>query len=303
MVSEPRNTTATKTSRGFYEQLQGLRFATIHIATLVGIIYFGISSEGILLCFALYVIRMFGVTAGYHRYFSHRAFKTSRPFAFCLAFLAQSSAQKGVIWWASNHRHHHRYSDRKKDLHSPIQHGLYQAHMGWIFTEEAELERNNIKDLNSFKELQFLNKWPMLPAVLLGIAVAYFGGWEMFFSGFLLSTILLFHGTFTINSLSHTWGKRRFNTKDTSRNNAFLAIITLGEGWHNNHHYYMKSARQGFYWWEIDITYWGLLLLKHLRIIWDLQGVPKEILEKGRALDKSANAIMGQKSKSKEVGA
>ena len=303
MLTKTKSSSSQAKSILIYERVQKLRFIAVHVATLVGVLYFGASAQSLALCVVLYFARMFGVTAGYHRYFSHRTFKTSRPFAFCLAFLAQSSAQKGVIWWASNHRHHHRYSDRKKDLHSPAQHGLFQAHVGWIFKKEAEEQRNNVKDLNSFWELRLLNKWPMLPATLLGIAVATLGGWEMFFSGFLLSTVLLFHGTFTINSLAHTWGKRRFKTKDTSRNNAFLALITLGEGWHNNHHYYMKSARQGFYWWEIDITYCILLMFKQTRLIWDVQEVPKEILQKGRNLDKQKARKEEQSITSSSIGA
>ena len=262
------------------------RFSVMHLLAFGGLFYYGLTVESTLLALFLYTIRMFGVTAGYHRYFSHRAFKTSRFFAFILASLAQSSGQRGVIWWASNHRHHHRYSDKKEDHHSPIQHGLFQAHVGWIFQQEAYEARNNVSDLKRCWELRLLDRFPMLPAILLGSSVAYFGSWELFFIGFVLSTVLLFHGTFTINSLSHVWGSRRFETSDTSRNNWFLALITLGEGWHNNHHHYMRSARQGFYWWEIDLTYYGLCLLKWMGLIWELRPVPEKILIEGKATDR-----------------
>ena len=258
----------------FFRQL---RFWGVHLAALIGIAAFGWTIESLLCCFVLYVVRMFGVTAGYHRYFSHRSFKTSRVFAFLLALLAQSSGQRGVIWWARNHRHHHRYSDRPQDLHSPQQNGFWHAHIGWIFHNDAYESHNNVSDLERCWELRLLDRYPMLPAIVLGFFCWLVLDWSGLFVGFFLSTVLLFHGTFTINSLAHVWGSRRYQTKDTSKNNWFLALLTLGEGWHNNHHHYMRSARQGFFWWEFDPTYYILIVLSWMRIVWDLRSVPESV--------------------------
>ena len=262
---------------GYLPFFRQLRFWGVHSAAIIGIFAFGWTIESVMCCAVLYIVRMFGVTAGYHRYFSHRSFKTSRPFAFLLALLAQSSGQRGVIWWARNHRHHHRFSDRPQDLHSPMQNGFWHAHIGWIFHNDAYKEHNNVSDLERCWELRLLDRYPMLPAIILGFLCWLALGWSGLFVGFFLSTVLLFHGTFTINSLAHVWGSRRYNTKDTSRNNLFLSLLTLGEGWHNNHHHYMRSARQGFFWWEVDPTYYILIILSWVQIVWDIRGVPEAI--------------------------
>ena len=262
--------------RWWLQLVHRLRFILIHVITLVGCSMVDVSWGAISLCVALYFIRMFGVTAGYHRYFSHRSFKTSRPFAFLLGFLAQTSAQRGILWWASNHRHHHRYSDRFEDLHSPVQHSFIQSHFDWVFHPQAHISRKNITDLTRVPELRLLNKYWLLCPTLLG-AFCLWMGTDYFFYGFMLSTVLLFHGTFTINSLSHMWGTRRYNTKDDSRNNWVLALITMGEGWHNNHHHYMRSTRQGFMWWEIDLTYYILWTCSLLGLVWDMRDVPTHI--------------------------
>jgi stearoyl-CoA desaturase (delta-9 desaturase) len=230
-------------------------------------------------CLALLAVRMFFVTAGYHRYFSHRAFKTSRAFQFVIAFMAMSSSQKGVLWWAAHHRHHHRFSDQELDLHSPTLFGFFWSHIGWIISDKYNDTRMDyIADFAKFPELRWLNKYHMVPPVALSAALWLIGGWHLFIWGFCLSTVFLWHDTFTINSLSHLFGSRRYETSDTSRNNWLLALLTLGEGWHNNHHHFMASARQGFYWWEIDITYYTLKVLSWLGIVWDLRKVPAHIL-------------------------
>jgi stearoyl-CoA desaturase (delta-9 desaturase) len=245
-------------------------FVLLHLAAL-GAIWSGITWTAVALAVALYWVRIFGVTAGYHRYFSHRAFSTSRPFAFVLAFLAQSTMQKGALWWASRHRHHHLYSDRVEDHHSPKQHGFLHAHVGWLFDGTQETEWKRVKDFSKHAELVFLNKFYLLPPIALAIACFLLAGWPGLFIGFFASTVFTWHGTFTINSLAHVWGTRRYATKDDSRNNFWLALLTLGEGWHNNHHHDMSSARQGFFPGEIDMTYWGLCALEKLGLIWDLK--------------------------------
>ena len=215
---------------------------------------------------------MFGVTAGYHRYFSHKSFATGRVFQFVLAFLAQSSAQKSVLWWAAKHRHHHLHSDSIEDTHSPRHFGFVYSHVGWIFARRHDLtEFTAVPDLVRFPELRLLDKVEMAPAVLLGAFCFFVAGWPGLVVGFLWSTVLVWHATFCINSLAHVRGSKRYVTGDDSRNNLALAILTMGEGWHNNHHAYPSSARQGFRWWEVDVTYYVLLLLARLRIVRNLK--------------------------------
>jgi stearoyl-CoA desaturase (delta-9 desaturase) len=219
-----------------------------------------------------YFLRMFGVTGGYHRYFSHRAYKLNRFWQFCFAFLAQTSGQKGALWWAAHHRDHHLYSDRKEDLHSPVHEGFWWSHLGWILSDEYDhYDPKRIADLVKYPELRWLDKYHLVPTILYGAAIYYIGGYAAFVWGYLVATVVLYHGTFLINSLAHIWGTRRFATPDESRNNFWLALVTLGEGWHNNHHFFMSSTRQGIRWWEVDITYYMLKMLSWLRITRDLR--------------------------------
>lgn len=262
-------------------------FVLVHVACL-GAIWTGVPASALWLALILYAVRMFGITAGFHRYFSHRSFKTSRTFQFLLAFLAQTSAQKGALWWASRHRDHHRHSDTPEDIHSPHHFGLFFSHIGWVYAaKRGKADYSNVKDLAKFPELVWLDRHIHFPAFLLALSCFVFAGWPGLVVGFLWSTVALYHGTFAINSLAHLWGRRRYYTADESRNNFFLAIITLGEGWHNNHHYFMGAARQGFRWWEIDPTYWILRLLAALRIIWDIQEPNSAVLRGERRLSQA----------------
>ena len=266
-----------------------LPFIIVHL-TCFAIFWVDVQPIDWIICGALYVIRMFGITAGFHRYFSHRSFKTSRGFQFFLAFLGQSSAQRGVLWWAATHRHHHKYSDTEQDVHSPVQHGFWYSHVLWIFSKQVRTaDYSLIKDFRKYPELVWLDKWERLPPFLLGFLVWAVAGWSGLVVGFFLSTVLLFHGTFTINSLSHVIGKQPYATGDNSRNNLFLAIITLGEGWHNNHHHFPSATPQGFHWWQIDVTYYILKTLSIFRIVWDLRLPPVHIVEGKRKL--SLNTI------------
>lgn len=264
-------------------------FLGIHAVPLLAF-FTGTTAFDWILCGVLYVIRMFFVTAGYHRYFSHRAFKTSRFFQFILAGGAQSSLQKGALWWSANHRIHHKHSDTPEDPHSANIYGFWYAHIGWIMGPEYKPTRFDLIKDHKAKELMWLNKWHMVPAVVLAIAVYFVGnkvngtGWfdwtaglSTLLIGFFLSTVILYHGTFTINSLMHKIGNKRYYTGDESRNSAILALVTLGEGWHNNHHYYQSAARQGFYWWEFDITYYVIRTLGLLGIVWEIRPVPAKV--------------------------
>ena len=261
-----------------------LPFITVHLVCLA-IFWVDVQPIDWIICGALYVIRMFGITAGFHRYFSHRSFKTSRGFQFFLAFLGQSSAQRGVLWWAAKHRYHHKYSDTEHDVHSPVQHGFWYSHVLWIFSKRGRItDYRLIKDFQKYPELVWLDKWDRIPPVLLGVLVWAIAGWSGLVVGFFVSTVLLFHGTFTINSLSHVIGKQPYVTGDDSRNNWLLAIITLGEGWHNNHHHFPSATPQGFRWWQIDITYYILKILSIFRVVWDLRLPPAHVVAGKRKL-------------------
>ena len=268
--------------------LASIPYGLMHLACL-GALWTGVSGEALLVCLASYAIRMFGVTAAYHRYFSHRTFRTSRVFQFLLALLATSSAQLGPLWWAATHRHHHASSDTEQDPHSPRHYGFFWSHMGWFLHPDNRRDNHAaIRDYARYPELLFIDRWSLISPALLGFATFALGrvlaeagrptsGAQMLVWGFFISTVLLYHGTYTINSLSHVFGSQRFDTGDDSRNNLLLALITLGEGWHNNHHYCQSSCRQGIYWWEIDITYLTLLVLAKLGLVWDLRPVPAKV--------------------------
>ncbi len=259
-------------------------FILVHLAPLAAI-WTGVTTTSVILAVTLYVVRMFGITAGYHRYFSHRSFKTSRLGQFLMAFLAMSSAQKSVLWWAALHRHHHRHSDQEDDVHSPLHRGFWYSHVGWIFDKKHDTTRlDEVPDLAKYPELRFLDRHQLIPAIALGIACFLLDGWPGLFIGFFASTAVLYHGTFFINSLAHVHGSQRYITGDTSRNNWWLAVITLGEGWHNNHHAYQRSTRQGFRWYEFDPTYYALKAMSWLGLVWDLGEPPVEVVRNERRL-------------------
>jgi stearoyl-CoA desaturase (delta-9 desaturase) len=220
-----------------------------------------------------YVVRMWAITAGYHRYFSHRTFKTSRAFQFVMAWIGTSAMQNGPFWWASWHRRHHRHSDAPLDPHSPIMRGFWNAHIGWALDplQSGSPDLSNVRDLTCYPELRFLDGHKWIPIVFYAAGCFAIAGLPGAVWGFSVSTVLLYHGTLSINSLGHVWGSRRYATGDESRNNPLLAVITLGEGWHNNHHHHMNSARQGFFWWEIDMTYYVLKILSALGVVWDIR--------------------------------
>ncbi len=263
---------------------QVLPFLLIH-AGCVAAIWTGVSWQAVGLCVALYWLRMFAITAGYHRYFSHRAYATSRVFQFILAFLAQSSAQKSVLWWAAKHRHHHLHSDTAQDVHSPRHKGFLYSHVGWIFYRQHDgTDLVKVADLASYPELMWLHRLELLPAAALAGLCFIVAGWSGLVVGFLWSTVLLYHATFCINSLAHVHGRKRYVTGDDSRNNWLLALLTMGEGWHNNHHAYQASARQGFYWYEIDLTYYVLVVLSWFGIVRDLKMPPAQVLRNQQRL-------------------
>ena len=253
-------------------------FVLVHLACF-GAIWTGVTVQALWVAVTLYFVRMWAITAGYHRYFSHRSYKTNRVMQFFIAFLGQTSAQRGAIWWAAVHRHHHLHSDTPEDVHSPGLFGFWYSHFGWIFNpKNSKPNAETVRDLTQYRELVILNKTNYAPAFLLGFVVWLWGGWPMLVVGFFWSTVAVYHGTFAINSLAHVWGSQRYLTGDDSRNNFFLALITLGEGWHNNHHHYQSSTRQGFRWWEIDISYYILKVMSWFGLVWGLRTPPDEVV-------------------------
>jgi stearoyl-CoA desaturase (delta-9 desaturase) len=252
----------------------------VQIAAIVGVAWLGFSWRGLALALGLYAVRMIAVTSGYHRYFSHRSYKTSRAFQFVLAVLGATCAQKGPLWWAAHHRAHHKYSDTPRDIHSVRQNGFWWAHVKWILVGRFEpTEWDRIKDFASYPELRWLNTYHLVPPALLALVLGLtLGAWGVVW-GFLVSTTLLWHGTFLVNSLSHVWGTRPYKTSDDSRNNFLIALFTMGEGWHNNHHHYQRSERQGFLWWQIDISHMVLKVLSFVGLVWDLHEPPQHVLE------------------------
>ena len=272
--------------------LRILPLVLLHVAC-GAVIWVGWSWTAVAVAAVLYVVRMFAITAFYHRYFSHRTFKTSRAMQFVFAVLGNSSVQRGPLWWAAHHREHHLNSDTPEDTHSPVREGFWWSHVGWIAAKyNFSTRRERVKDLLKFPELVFLDRFDTLVPLLLfasmyglGELLAYAApglgtsGWQMLVWT-LISTCCLFHGTFTINSLAHLWGSRRFQTTDHSRNNWFLAILTLGEGWHNNHHHYQGSVRQGFKWWEYDFSYYTLVVMSWFGLVWALNPVPAVVMER-----------------------
>ncbi|MGE0827345.1 MAG: acyl-CoA desaturase [Candidatus Binatia bacterium] len=290
--------------------LRVIPFVAMHLMCF-GVLWVGWSPVAVGVAVALYAIRMFAITAFYHRYFSHRTFKTSRRCQFAFALLGTSAVQRGPLWWAAHHRHHHRWSDQPQDIHSPRQHGFLWSHMGW-FTARVHFrtDLHAVRDLAKFSELCFVDRFDTLVALLLALSLYGLGvllsalapelgtsGVQMLIWGFFISTVVLYHATYTINSLAHQIGRKRYDTGDNSGNSWLLALITFGEGWHNNHHHYAGTVRQGFYWWELDPTYYLLVVLSWCGLIWDLKPLPSHIREARRlSLPAGAN---GQEAKVK----
>ena len=251
-------------------------YAGLHAACLL-VFVTGVDRRALLLLAATFLIRMFAITGAYHRLFSHRTYRTSRPFRFLLGLLGTTAVQKGPLWWAGVHRLHHRYSDRPGDPHSPRE-GFWHAHQGWIFDgrwDETRLDQ--VRDLAKSPELLWLNRWHFVAPIGLALLCFWIGGASGIVWGFFVSTVASWHATYSINSLSHRIGRIRYETDDDSRNSVVLALLTLGEGWHNNHHHYPSSARQGFFWWEIDVTYYVLRALQAVGLIWELKQPPERV--------------------------
>ncbi|HFJ9781882.1 TPA: acyl-CoA desaturase [Stenotrophomonas maltophilia] len=294
-VDTSNATETTGEQPGRIDWVRAVPFALMHLAC-IAVIWVGVSWTAVVVATALYAVRMFAITAFYHRYFSHRTFQASRPVQFVFAVIGASSVQRGPLWWAAHHRHHHRHADQPLDPHSPREGGFWRSHMGWFLTREAfATDLSRVPDLARFPELRWLDRFDTAIPVLLAVGLYALGaalerwapglhttGPQLLVWGFFISTIVLFHATVTINSLAHRFGRRRFETRDDSRNNLWLALLTFGEGWHNNHHFFPGTVRQGFRWWEVDLTWYGLRAMAALGLVKGLKPIPEWVLAKAR---------------------
>jgi len=291
-------------------------FIGMHIG-VISLCFVDFSWTAVLFGIGFYCIRMLAITGFYHRYFAHRAFKTSRWFQFVGACVGNASIQRGPLWWAAHHRDHHLHSDTDKDVHSPTLSGFWFSHMGWFMTKEHyDLKEDRIRDFSKYPELMFITKYDtIVPALFFALCFAIGWSWQflvpaaegvwaltagqMIAYTFFASTVVLYHATFCVNSLLHVWGTRPYKTADTSRNNALISIIVFGEGWHNNHHHFQSAARNGFRWWEFDPTFWALKVLSWIGIVWDLKEVPAHIVHRTANAevdkDEAASAVVQRK--------
>ena len=283
---------ASITSGKEIDWMRVIPFILLHLSCFF-ILIVGFSRTAFTVCITLFAIRMFAITGFYHRYFSHKTFRTSRFVQFLFAMIGATAVQRGPLWWAAHHRGHHIHSDTPEDKHSPQEHGFFWSHMGWFLTKSNFVTNTKfVRELIRFPELRIIDRFDLLMPLALSIALFLVGyylnqyepqlntnGFQLLIWGFSVSTVMLYHATFLVNSVAHQWGKKRYETKDTSRNNFIIAILTFGEGWHNNHHHYPGSARQGFYWWEIDFTYYVLKFLAMIGIVWDIRTVSENIRE------------------------
>ena len=268
-------------------------FFLIHAAAMLAL-FTSVSPIALAVCLVTYLVRMFGITAGFHRYFAHKSYRTGRVFQFVLAWIGGCAAQKGVLWWAAHHRHHHAHSDTGADVHSPVTGGFWWSHCGWFLCNEFDKTQYRlIPDLLSFPELRFLNRRHGVPPTVMALSLYWLGaalerfapslhtnGAQMLIWGFFVSTVAVYHCTFSVNSLAHIFGTRRFETRDHSRNNWWLAIVTMGEGWHNNHHYSPSRERQGIMWWEVDVAHYCICALRRLGLVSHILGteLPRQAL-------------------------
>ena len=283
-------TTATESQPDRVDWVRAAPFLGVHAACIC-VLWVGVSWAARVVCALSYAIRMFAITGFYHRYFSHRTFRTSRPVQFFFACVGAASTQRGPLWWASHHHNHHQNADTTLDPHSPRHKGFIWSHMWWFLTPSGfRTDWKRIPDWNRYPELRWLDRFDIVVPVVYAVGIFFLGvglnrlfpglhtgGWQMLVWGFFVSTVVLFHCTVTINSLAHRFGSRRFTTPDDSRNNLWLALITFGEGWHNNHHFYPSTVRQGFYWWEIDMTYYALRMMSFVGLVQGLKPIPARV--------------------------
>ena len=233
-----------------------------------------------------------GVGIGYHRLLTHRGFKTPKWVEYILTFCGTLALQSGAINWVTTHRKHHAFTETDQDPHSPAK-GLYHAHMGWIFQGEGQSQSETsmmryTPDMMRDPVQRFMNKYYWMSSILLGIGLYAFGGFSMIFWAIGLRVVFGWQTTWLVNSVTHTWGTRRFESRDTSTNNGLVAALTFGEGWHNNHHTYPRSAKHGLTWKEIDLNWMQIWTLEKLGLATDVYAYRLENEEAEESLQKAA---------------
>ena len=264
--------------------------AFMHLGCLAAFSTFSWKALGVTL-FLWWFTGCLGITLGYHRFFTHRSFSTPKPVQYFLAVCGSLAGEAGPIAWVAAHRYHHTYSDTDKDPHSPLK-GFLWAHMSWLFGREDFLAdfdsyKRYTPDMANDKFLVWLDKWHIVPSFILAGILYAMGGWPFVVWGIFVRSVIVYHVTWFVNSASHMWGYRSYKTTDDSRNNWWVAILAFGEGWHNNHHAFQRSARHGFRWWEVDVTYrmiqllWmmGLASDIHLPVQSDATGVTQPVVD------------------------
>jgi stearoyl-CoA desaturase (Delta-9 desaturase) len=244
-----------------------------HLGALAGLLG-GAAVPDWLLLPAFLAVRGLTTTVAYHRYFAHRSFKTGRAFQFLLGCLCCTNLQRGPLWWAAVHRQHHRHADGPGDPHSPARGGFLWAYGGWMFAALEEPDWGRVRDLTRFPELVWLERLWLVPPLLLAAGCWLVGGWGLVCVGFCLSAVVALHGASLVNTLGHLVGSRRYPTPDRSRNSLVLALLTFGDGWHNNHHHYPHAAQAGFFRWEADGSFRLIRLLEFAGLVWDVRRVP-----------------------------
>ena len=236
----------------------------MHVGALAGFFLFNWKAVGVAVAL-WWLTGGIGICLGYHRYFTHRSFTTYKPIEYLLAICGCMAGEAGPISWVAAHRYHHTYSDMEDDPHSPLR-GFFWAHMGWLFAREkflSEFEsyKRYAPDMARDRFLVWLDRFHLVPTALLAWGLYAMGGWTFVVWGIFVRSVMVYHSTWLVNSASHVWGYRTYQTTDKSRNNWWVALLTFGEGWHNNHHAFQRSARHGFRWWEIDPTFMMVKLL------------------------------------------
>lgn len=236
----------------------------------------------------LWVAGSLGVGMGYHRLLTHRGYKTPKWVEYFLTVCATLALEGGPFFWVAVHRLHHQNSDKAGDPHSPRDGGFW-AHMGWIMTGRvmhngsAEL-LPYVPDLRKDRFHTWISKWHWVPITILGLLILALGGWPYLMWGIFFRTVIGLHATWLVNSATHIWGSQRFPTGDTSTNSFWVAMLTFGEGWHNNHHAHPQSARHGLAWYEFDLNWYGISALRMLGLAWDIKLPRSQPLEEPKAV-------------------
>jgi len=260
------------------EKIQWVTLTTVtlfHVMALVALFYFSWSN----LLAALvtwWIAGSWGIGMGYHRLLTHRGFKAPKWLEYFLSFCGTLGLQSGAINWVTTHRLHHAFTETDEDPHSP-RNGTYWAHMGWIFRGKAQNQDEATQlryapDLMKDKVHVWMSNYYWVTPIVAAVILYAIGGFSMVLWGVFLRQVIGWHSTWLVNSATHLWGSRRFETRDDSRNNGLIAALTFGEGWHNNHHAHPRSAKHGLTWYEFDVNWLQIKFLEKIGLVSDVYG-------------------------------